>query len=202
VSDVTQKARDVARARRLGLALPLLFFAALAGLFWYALHGGDPSRLPSALLGKPVPVFTLPPLEGLVADGKDVPGFASTDLAQGSPTIVNVFASWCLECQEEHPLLVALAKEPGVRLFGIDYKDDAAAARRFLGRYGNPYARVGADSSGRTAIDFGVYGVPETYVITPDGRIAFRQVGPLSETIIKEKLLPLLKSAPAGPPPS
>jgi cytochrome c biogenesis protein CcmG/thiol:disulfide interchange protein DsbE len=202
VSDVTQKARDVARARRLGLALPLLFFAALAGLFWYALHGGDPSRLPSALLGKPVPVFTLPPLEGLVADGKDVPGFASTDLAQGSPTIVNVFASWCLECQEEHPLLVALAEEPGVRLFGIDYKDDAAAARRFLGRYGNPYARVGADSSGRTAIDFGVYGVPETYVITPDGRIAFRQVGPLSETIIKEKLLPLLKSAPAGPPPS
>ncbi|HEX7533551.1 MAG TPA: DsbE family thiol:disulfide interchange protein, partial [Methyloceanibacter sp.] len=139
---------------------------------------------------------------GLVADGKDVPGFASTDLAQGSPTIVNVFASWCLECQEEHPLLVALAEEPGVRLFGIDYKDDAAAARRFLGRYGNPYARVGADSSGRTAIDFGVYGVPETYVITPDGRIAFRQVGPLSETIIKEKLLPLLKSAPAGPPPS
>ena len=202
MSDVTQKARDVARARRLGLALPLLFFAALAGLFWYALHGGDPSRLPSALLGKPVPVFTLPPLEGLVADGKDVPGFASTDLAQGSPTIVNVFASWCLECQEEHPLLVALAEEPGVRLFGIDYKDDAAAARRFLGRYGNPYARVGADSSGRTAIDFGVYGVPETYVITPDGRIAFRQVGPLSETIIKEKLLPLLKSAPAGPPPS
>jgi len=202
VSDVTQKARDVARARRLGLALPLLFFAALAGLFWYALHGGDPSRLPSALLGKPVPVFTLPPLEGLVADGKDVPGFASTDLAQGSPTIVNVFASWCLECQEEHPLLVALAEEPGVRLFGIDYKDDAAAARRFLGRYGNPYARVGADLSGRTAIDFGVYGVPETYVITPDGKIAFRQVGPLSETIIKEKLLPLLKSAPAGPPPS
>ncbi len=98
MSDVTQKTRDVARARRLGLALPLLFFAALAGLFWYALRGGDPSRLPSAMLGKPVPVFTLPPLEGLVADGRDVPGFASTDLAQGSPTIVNVFASWCLEC--------------------------------------------------------------------------------------------------------
>ena len=107
-----------------------------------------------------------------------MPGFASSDLAQGEPTIVNVFASWCLECQQEHPLLVALAKEPGIRLFGIDYKDDAGAARRFLGRYGNPYARVGADTSGRTAIDFGVYGVPETYVITPDGRIAYRQVGP------------------------
>jgi cytochrome c biogenesis protein CcmG/thiol:disulfide interchange protein DsbE len=199
MSEVTHKALDVARARRLGLALPLLFFVALAGLFWYALQGGDPSRLPSALLGKPVPVFTLPPLEGLADDGKDVPGFASTDLAQGVPTIVNVFASWCLECQEEHPLLVALAKEPGVRLFGIDYKDDAAAARRFLGRYGNPYSRVGADFSGRTAIDFGVYGVPETYVITPDGRIAFRQVGPLSERIIKEKLLPLLNPAPGKP---
>jgi len=200
VSDVTQKVRHGGRARRLGLALPLLFFAVLAGLFWYALHGGDPSRLPSALLGKPVPVFTLPPLEGLADDGKEVPGFASTDLAQGERTMVNVFASWCLECQEEHPLLVALANEPGIRLFGIDYKDDAAAARRFLGRYGNPYSRVGADSSGRTAIDFGVYGVPETYVITPDGKIAFRQVGPLSEKIIKEKLLPLLKPAPAPTP--
>ena len=145
---MTQKVRYGGRARRLGLALPLLFFAVLAGLFWYALHGGDPSRLPSALLGKPVPVFTLPPLEGLADDGKEVPGFASTDLAQGERTMVNVFASWCLECQEEHPLLVALANEPGIRLFGIDYKDDAAAARRFLGRYGNPYSRVGADFIG------------------------------------------------------
>ena len=116
MSDVTQKVRYGGRARRLGLALPLLFFAVLAGLFWYALHGGDPSRLPSALLGKPVPVFTLPPIEGLAADGKEVPGFASTDLAQGEPTMVNVFASWCVECQEEHPLLLALANEPGIRL--------------------------------------------------------------------------------------
>ena len=185
--------------RRFGPALPLLIFAMLAGLFWYALQGGDPSRLPSALIGKPVPDFTLPPIEGLSADTKLVPGFASADLAQGEPTIVNVFASWCVECQAEHPLLLALAQEPGIRLYGIDYKDDQASARRFLGRYGNPYARVGADSSGRVAIDFGVYGVPETYVITPDGRIAFRQVGPLSETIIKEKLLPLLKPTPAKP---
>src|SRR5690349_22942994 len=99
---MTDAASQPNMRRRFGLALPLLFFAALAGLFWYALQGGDPSRLPSALLGKPVPVFTLPPLEGLADDGKDVPGFASTDLAQGVPTIVNVFASWCLECQEEH----------------------------------------------------------------------------------------------------
>ncbi len=188
-----------ARTRRIWLALPLIIFAALAGLFWYALYGGDPSLLPSAMIGKKVPEFTLPALEGLTADGAVVPGFAAQDLAQGEPTLVNVFASWCLECQEEHPLLVALAKEPGIRLFGIDYKDDAAAARRFLGRYGNPYARVGADASGRVAIDFGVYGVPETYVVTGDGRIAYRHVGPLTEKTIREKLLPLLKSAASTP---
>jgi cytochrome c biogenesis protein CcmG/thiol:disulfide interchange protein DsbE len=198
MSEVTESPLR-APARRFWLALPLLIFAALAGLFWYALHGGDPSLLPSALIGKPVPEFNLAPLERLTADGKDVLGFASTDLAQGEPTLVNVFASWCLECQEEHPLLVELAKDPGIRLFGIDYKDDPAAARRFLGRYGNPYSRVGADTSGRTAIDFGVYGVPETYVITPDGKIAYRQVGPLTEKTIKEKLLPLLNK-PADAP--
>jgi cytochrome c biogenesis protein CcmG, thiol:disulfide interchange protein DsbE len=181
-----------ASSRRFGLALPLLIFAVLAGLFWYALQSGDPSRLPSVLIGKPVPEFTLAPLEGLLADGAPVPGFASTDLAQGEPTIVNVFASWCLECQVEHPLLMALGKEPGVRLFGIDYKDDAASARRFLGRHGNPYSRVGVDPSGRTAIDFGVYGVPETYVVAGDGTIAYRHVGPLTEAVIKEKILPLL----------
>jgi cytochrome c biogenesis protein CcmG/thiol:disulfide interchange protein DsbE len=128
-----------------------------------------------------------------------VPGFTSADLAQGEPTIVNVFASWCAECQVEHPLLLALSKKPSIRLFGIDYKDEAASARRFLGRYGNPYARVGADGSGRTAIDFGVYGVPETYVVTGDGKIAYRHVGPLTEAAIKDKILPLL--APAGATP-
>ena len=186
------------RFRRFGLALPLLLFAALAGLFWYALQSGDPSRLPSALIGKPVPAFDLPALEGLTQDGKDIPGFASSDLAQGEPTLVNVFASWCAECQIEHPLLMALAKEPGVRIFGIDYKDDPASARRFLGRYGNPYARVGADRSGRTAIDFGVYGVPETYVIGGDGKVAYRHVGPLTEQAIRDKVLPLLRKETPG----
>jgi len=185
--------------RRFGLALPLVIFASLAGLFWYALQGGDPSRLPSALIGKPVPDFTLAPIDGLAADGKDVPGFAASDLAQGEPTIVNVFASWCAECQIEHPLLLALGQQEGIRLFGIDYKDDPASARRFLGRYGNPYARVGADRSGRTAIDFGVYGVPETYVITGDGKIAYRHVGPLTEQVIRDKVLPLLQPPSAKP---
>jgi cytochrome c biogenesis protein CcmG/thiol:disulfide interchange protein DsbE len=200
MNDVTRQGPTGAPVRRFGLALPLLIFAGLAGLFWYALHGSDPSLLPSAMIGKNVPEFTLPRLEGLAEDGKDVPGFASSDLARGEPTLVNVFASWCLECQEEHPLLVALAKEPGIRLLGIDYKDDAASARRFLGRYGNPYSRVGADTSGRTAIDFGVYGVPETYVITPDGKIVYRQVGPLTEQTIRDKILPLLKPSLSNPP--
>jgi cytochrome c biogenesis protein CcmG/thiol:disulfide interchange protein DsbE len=193
---------EVTRAsslRRFGLALPLVLFAVLAGLFWYALHAGDPSLLPSPLIGKTVPDFTLPPIEGLSAGGSAVPGFASADLAQGEPTIVNVFASWCVECQVEHPVLLALGKEPGIRLYGIDYKDDMASARRFFGRYGNPYARVGADESGRTAIDFGVYGVPETYVVTGDGRIAYRHVGPLTESAIKDKILPLLKPDKESP---
>ena len=199
MTEAIEPEQRVTRSGRFWLALPLVIFAALAGLFWYALHGGDPSLLPSAMVGKRVPEFTLPPIEGLASDGKDVPGFASSDLAQGEPTLVNVFASWCLECQQEHPLLVALAKEPGIRLFGIDYKDDAAAARRFLGRYGNPYRRVGIDSSGRVGIDFGVYGVPETYVITGDGKIAYRHVGPLSEKAIRDKIMPLLRPSPGTP---
>jgi cytochrome c biogenesis protein CcmG/thiol:disulfide interchange protein DsbE len=183
--------------QRWGLALPLLIFAALSGLFWYALQSGDPSRLPSALVGKPVPTFTLPPIEGLTGEGSQ--GFETADLAKGEPTIVNVWASWCVPCHEEHPLLLELAKQPGVRLYGINYKDDAAAARRFLGRYGNPFARVGADRSGRVAIDWGVYGVPETYVITGDGKIAYRRVGPLTEDAIKQKLLPLVQPSRENP---
>jgi cytochrome c biogenesis protein CcmG, thiol:disulfide interchange protein DsbE len=186
--------------RRLGPALPLIVFASLAALFWYGLHSGDPSKLPSALVGKEVPEFTLPPVDGLVDKGEPVQSFASADLKTGQPTLVNVFASWCVPCHEEHPLLADLAKQPGVRIFGINYKDDAAAARRFLGRFGNPYTRVGADASGRVSIDWGVYGVPETYVIGGDGKIAYRHVGPLTEEVIKEKLLPLLQPSPPAPP--
>jgi cytochrome c biogenesis protein CcmG/thiol:disulfide interchange protein DsbE len=196
---MTDATRAPSSFRRFAPALPLLLFVVLAGLFWYALHAGDPSLLPSPMIGKPVPEFDLPPIDGLSADGKEVQGFASPDLAQGEPTVVNVFASWCVECQVEHPMLLALAQEPGIRLYGIDYKDDMASARRFLGRYDNPYAKVGADRSGRTAIDFGVYGVPETYVVTGDGKIAYRHVGPLTEDAIKTKILPLLKK-PDGVP--
>jgi cytochrome c biogenesis protein CcmG/thiol:disulfide interchange protein DsbE len=198
---MTEAAKQPA-ALRLRVAIPLIVFAALAGLFWYALHTGDPSLLPSAMIGKPVPKFTLPPLDGLKKDGgADVPGLSSADLTSGKPTIINVFASWCVPCLEEHPMLLELAKEPGVRLFAINYKDDPASARRFLGLHGDPYARVGADHTGRVAINFGVYGVPETYVISSDGKIAYRHVGPLTEETIKKKLLPLVqqpKSTAAG----
>jgi len=187
--------KHTAAKRRWGAALPLLIFAGLAGLFWYALQTGDPSRLPSALIGKKVPQITLPPLEGLKNEtGAEVQSFTASDLAQGTPTIVNVFASWCVPCLEEHPILMALAEQPDVQIFGINHRDDQASARRFLGRYGNPYARVGTDRSGRTAIDFGVYGVPETFVIMGDGRIAYRHVGPLTEDAITTKILPLIRA--------
>lgn len=185
---------------RWGVILPFAIFAGLAGLFWFALQTGDPSKLPSALIGKPVPEFALPPLEGLKSDGgEELQGFAASDLATGAPTIVNVFASWCVPCLEEHPMLMALAAEPGIRIYAINYKDDPASARRFLGRYGNPFSRVGTDNSGRTAIDFGVYGVPETYVISGDGKIAYRHVGPLTEEAITTKILPLLRPEPGTP---
>lgn len=187
--------------RRWGVILPFAIFAGLAGLFWYALQTGDPSKLPSALIGKPVPQFALPPLEGLKSDGgAEVQSFTSSDLAQGHPTIVNVFASWCVPCLEEHPMLMALAGEPGIRIYGINYKDDPASARRFLGRYGNPFSRVGTDGTGRTAIDFGVYGVPETFVISGDGKIAFRHVGPLTEEAITTRILPLMRPGAGKPP--
>jgi len=197
----TEKTSQQRPLRRWGVMLPLIVFLGLAGLFWYALRTGDPSLLPSAMIGKPVPQFTLPPLEGLKAeDGAPVLGFSSADLATGKPTIVNVFASWCVPCLEEHPTLLALAKErPDIRIYAINYKDNPDSARRFLGRYGNPFARVGTDHTGRTAINFGVYGVPETYVITPDGKIAYRHVGPLTEQAIKNKILPLMQSHTGTP---
>ncbi|MEZ5828479.1 MAG: DsbE family thiol:disulfide interchange protein [Hyphomicrobiales bacterium] len=196
----TEKKPAERRPLRWGVALPFLIFAALAALFWYALHTGDPSRLPSALIGKPVPEFTLPPLDGLKAnDGTDVPGFDAADLATGKPTIVNVFASWCVPCLAEHPMLMALAEDQGIRLFGINYKDDPASARHFLGLHGDPFERVGADRTGRVAIDFGVYGVPETYVISGDGKIAYRHVGPLTEEAITNKILPLARAPQQAP---
>ncbi|MCB5174692.1 DsbE family thiol:disulfide interchange protein [Microvirga lenta] len=169
-----------ARSRgRLLFLLPVAVFAVLAGLFLVRLGGEDPSRLPSALINKPVPVFSLPPLEGLTANGQPVPGLSNEDL-KGRVTVVNVWASWCAPCRQEHPLLVDLAKDPSIRVVGINQKDDPDNARRFLGSLGNPYAAVGTDRNGRASIDWGVYGVPETFIVGPDGTIRHKHIGPLT----------------------
>jgi cytochrome c biogenesis protein CcmG, thiol:disulfide interchange protein DsbE len=176
--------------------VPLAGFAALAALFLVRLYSGDASLLPSALLGKEVPPFTLPAIEGLA----DTSGFSDAELRQGKVTLVNVFATWCVPCRQEHGLLMRLAADPklaraGVRLFGLAYKDDPANISRFLADGGDPFARVGADRSGRTAIDFGVYGVPETFIVKGDGKIAYRFVGPLSEESIRDTILPEIEKA-------
>jgi cytochrome c biogenesis protein CcmG, thiol:disulfide interchange protein DsbE len=162
-------------------AVPLLAFGALAALFLAMLYGGSGNRLPSTLIGRPAPEATLPALDGLTRDGRAVPGFGKADLAQGRVSLVNVFASWCAPCHAEHPFLMELAKDERIRLFGINQKDVAENARRFLGAKGNPYAAVGVDQSGRASIEWGVYGVPETFIVRGDGTIAHKLVGPLTE---------------------
>jgi cytochrome c biogenesis protein CcmG/thiol:disulfide interchange protein DsbE len=164
--------------------IPLILFGALALVFAVGLFSGDASKVPSALIGKPAPVITLSQLDGLQLHGQPVPAFAMADLAKGRATLVNVFASWCAPCRVEHPFLVAMAESPAVKtgkvvLVGMNYKDEAENARRFLGALGNPYSAVGVDRSGRAAIEWGVYGVPETFLIGPDGRILEKHVGPL-----------------------
>jgi cytochrome c biogenesis protein CcmG/thiol:disulfide interchange protein DsbE len=169
--------------------LPVVAFALLALLFWKGL-GGDPATIPSALIGKPVPEVTLPPIDGL-----DVPTFDTASLRKGGITIVNVWASWCVPCRSEHPVLMELGKRTDIRLVGIDYKDDPANARRFLGTLGQPFAAVAADEKGTAAIDWGVYGVPETYVIDGTGTIRFKFIGPLSPDDLTGVLAPEIAKA-------
>jgi len=169
------------RPRRSFLVLlPVVVFAVLAVVFFIRLRSGaDPQALPSALIGKPVPAFALGPVAGLQAKGQPVPGLTSADL-KGGVTVLNVFASWCAPCQIEHPMLMRLAQEPGIRLVGIDYKDPGDAGRRWLERHGLPFSAVGADGTGRAGIDLGVYGVPETFIIGPDGTVRDKLVGILT----------------------
>ena len=184
------------RARSRALLWPLAIFMVLAGLFALALRAGDPSKLPSALIGKVAPATELRPIEGLTdAAGRPVGGFSSLDLAQGEVSVVNFWASWCIPCVEEHPVLVRLKEKTGVRVFGINYKDQAAAARRFLGRYGNPFLAVGVDGNGRTAIEWGVYGMPETFIVDGTGRIAYKHVGPITAEALEAKIIPAIRAA-------
>ena len=184
-----------ARKRR-GLAMaPFIIFVVIAGLFAFALTTGDPSKLPSALIGKPVPPTDFPPLEGLVENGKPVPGFGSADLARGEVSVVNFWASWCVPCVEEHPLLIELKERTGAPLYGVNHKDQPTNGRRFLGRYGNPFTAVGTDRTGRGAIEWGVYGMPETFVINGRGEIAYKHVGPISKESLERQLLPAIAKA-------
>ncbi len=172
--------------------LPLVVFMALAGLFMFQLlMGNDPQKIPSALIDKPAPEFSLAAVEGISSDGAPVLGFSRDDLL-GKVSVVNVFASWCVPCRQEHPLLEDLAKVDGIQLLGINYKDKPENARRFLGSLGNPYSRIGADPAGRTAIEWGVYGVPETFVIDRQGTIRYKFIGPLSPASYQEVFLPEL----------
>ena len=184
------------RSRRWLVALPLIGFAVLAALFLLRLYGGDPSKIPSALIGRPAPQTTLPALQGLVRDGAQVPGLDPADF-KGKVSVVNVWASWCVPCHDEAPLLTELGKDKRLQLVGINYKDSPENARRFLGRYGNPFGIVGVDGNGRASIEWGVYGVPETFVVGREGTIVYKLVGPVTpanfDRVLKSEIEKALK---------
>ena len=166
------------RSWRITHLLPIVVFLAVAVLFLSALMREKPSELPSPLIGRAAPAFNLPALPELTSSTGPVPGLSRADLL-GKVTVLNVWASWCGPCRQEHPVLMQLAQNRSVRVVGINYKDKPANARRFLETLGNPYEAVGVDENGRSAIDWGVYGIPETFIISPDGLIKYKHVGPI-----------------------
>jgi cytochrome c biogenesis protein CcmG/thiol:disulfide interchange protein DsbE len=170
--------------------LPLLLFVSLAALFVkQLLFEGDPSRVPSPLIGQPIPEFNLKPLVGLDGPDGPVPGLSSADLRKGEVNLVNVWASWCVPCRDEQPVLMDMALKHGIRLVSINYKDAPENALRFLGTLGVPFKAVGVDANGRAAIDWGVYGVPESFVVDGSGFIRFKQIGPIANQAQLDKLL-------------
>ncbi len=176
-----------ARSRGWLALLPVAIFLVLAAIFYRGLSG-NPADVPSVLINKPVPGFALAPIEGL-----DRPGLATGDLQKGTTTLVNVWASWCVPCREEHPLLTELSRREDVRVVGINYKDDPENARRFLMTLGVPYAAVGADRDGRTAVDWGVYGVPESFLVDGKGTIRLKWIGPLSREALRTQIVPKIE---------
>ncbi|HEY4115890.1 MAG TPA: DsbE family thiol:disulfide interchange protein [Rhizomicrobium sp.] len=174
---------------RLIYIVPVLAFGGLAYLLFHSLSAPPPDELPSTLIGKPAPPLSLPPLD---AKAK---GFSRDDLAAGHVTVLNVWASWCVPCREEAPALVQLAQEKGVQLDGLVYKDKAAKARAFLDEAGDPFARIDADANGRAAIDWGVYDVPETFVIDGHGIVRLRYSGPITPDVLSSTILPAIESA-------
>jgi cytochrome c biogenesis protein CcmG, thiol:disulfide interchange protein DsbE len=194
LSDAHDLAAAPARRRLRPLfLLPVAGFLGLLAAFALGLEH-DPSRVPSPLIGKPVPDFALPPVAG---HGQ---GFAASDL-RGRVSLVNVFASWCVSCREEHPLLLQLARAAVAPIDGLDYKDKPVDAARWLTAMGDPYGRIGADRDGRVAIDWGVYGVPETFVVDRNGVIAYKVIGPITPETLERTILPLvarLREVPAA----
>lgn len=190
--DRTQTAVRRPRARVVAMLVPLLIFV---GLFVFLAIGltRDPREVPSPLIGKPVPSFSLPPVRGRSL------GLA-TDNLKGEVSLVNVFASWCVPCRQEHPLLMEIKREGIVPVHGLNYKDQPADASRWLDEMGDPYTRTGADLNGRVAIDWGVYGVPETFIIDREGRIAYKHIGPITPAVWQQSLLPLIRKLQATSP--
>lgn len=181
----SQSAAEIETPKRgwLAGAIPLLVFVAIAVFLAIGLTR-NPREVPSPLIGRAVPKFSLPPVLGRTL------GLSDRDL-KGEVSVVNVFASWCVPCRQEHPLIQRLARE--VPVHGLNYKDQPEDAARWLNELGDPYTRTGADLDGRVGIDWGVYGVPETFVIDRDGRIVYKQIGPIPPRVLEDKLLPLIR---------
>jgi len=178
------------RDRRWTRLAPLLVFVGI-GIFFGIGLTRDPREIPSPLIGHPVPQFSLPPVQGRTL------GLATADL-RGEVSLVNVFASWCVACREEHPVLMEIRRGGAVPIHGLNYKDKPADAAAWLGAFGDPYTRTGADIDGRVGIDWGVYGVPETFVIDREGRIAYKHIGPVTAATWNDKLLPLIRKLQQG----
>lgn len=194
---MSANAQPDTRRRSLLMLLPLVLFLAIAGLFFFRLGAGDPATIPSALIGRSVPETELPALEGLVRGGRSVPGVKPSDF-KGAVTLVNVWASWCVPCHDEAPILQQMAQDGRFRIVGINYKDQPDNARRFLGRYGNPFAAAGSDANGRASMEWGVYGVPETFIVGRDGRIAYKLVGPITAANLAAVVKPEIEKAVAA----
>jgi len=201
---MSDQTRDEERAARgvSWLIVPLAVFGALVALFGVALRSGDPSRLPSPFINKAAPAFAFTAIPGLEAGLggalQVVNGFDAGSLAKGEVSVVNFFASWCEPCVDEHPQLSALSGRPGVRLVGVNTKDKPANVLQFLTRYGNPYSTLGADTAGRGAIEWGVYGTPETFIVDGRGVIRLKHVGPISPETLEREIWPAIERAKGG----
>jgi cytochrome c biogenesis protein CcmG/thiol:disulfide interchange protein DsbE len=198
-AETPQDERRPGALRYLMAALPLLIFAVLALIFWSQLNSGrDVSEIPSALIGTKAPMLAMPPLEGAATpSGEPMPALDDTAV-KGKLTLVNVWASWCVPCRQEHPIILQLSKDPRLTVVGINYKDRNENALRFLGELGNPFSAIGVDPNGKAAIDWGVYGIPESFLVAADGTILYKRAGPFDEKSLREGLLPAIDKALAG----